>query len=218
MLLAEAGSFSQLFITTHYRPLRDQFRFARSPSTPVQLLELKPWNFDQGIRTGKTHGYAQELRQQLNEDDFHRDVIASKAGHLFESLLEFISRTYRCKVPHLIEPRFTLDELACAPNKALKKVLKIVRNENGVSEIELAPIYNKLSEAINVRNLVGCHFNQWAGELADQDVREMADLALELADTLICQHCGGLPTSEKSGSYWECSCKKTQMHPMHQPK
>ena len=218
MLLAEARSFSQLFITTHYRPLRDQFRFARKPTISVQLLELKPWNFSQGIRTGETRVQVQELREELDKEDFSRDTIASQAGQLFENMLEFISRTYRCKVPYFIEPCFTFGELASAPNKKLKKALKIVRSGNGASELELSPIYNKLSEAISVRNLVGCHFNLWAGELADQDVREMAELALELADTLICQHCGSLPNSNKSGSYWECNCKKTQMHPLQQPE
>ena len=222
MLMNEAPAFAQIVITTHYRPLRDQFRFARQPSTPVQLIELKPWNFDQGIRTGKTQLYAQELRQQLQNDDFRRDVIASQAGHLFEGLLEFISRAYRCKVPHIIEPRFSFGELTNSPNKALKKALKIVKresdNDSDASETRLEPIYRKLDGAINVRNLVGCHFNQLAGELADQDIREMAELALEMADTLICLHCGGLPTSNKSGSYWECHCKKTRMQPLQQPQ
>jgi len=220
MLLQEAGNFAQIVMATHYRPLRDQFRYARSPSTPVQLLELKPWNIEQGIRSGKTPIYVQELKQQLDEDTFRRDVIASQAGQLFENLLEFISRTYRCKVPHTIEPRFTFGELSSAPNKELKKKLKIIKkiSDTEIVETELKTIYDKLDEAIGVRNLVGCHFNQWAGELADQDIREMAELALEFADTLICSNCKSLATSNKSGSYWECSCKKTQMHPLQQPK
>lgn len=182
----------------------------------MQLIELKPWNFEQGIRSGKTKLYVEELRQQLKEDDFRRDVIASQAGQLFENLLEFISRTYRCKVPHTIEPRYTFGGLADALSKDLKKKLKIrkLNNEDKETVTELAPIYTKLKEAINVRNLVGCHFNLLAGELADQDIRDMAELALEMADILICENCGGLPVSNKSGSYWECSCKKTQMDPL----
>ncbi len=220
MLLEEADSFSQIVITTHYRPLRDQFRYARSPSASVQLVELKHWNFEQGIQSGKTKLYVEELRQQLEEDDFRRDIIASQAGQLFENLLEFISRTYRCKVPHTIEPRFTFGELASAPNKELKKKLKTVKkiSDDETIETELTTIYGKLDEAIGVRNLVGCHFNQWAGELGDQDIKDMAELALELADTLICELCGSLPISNKSGSHWECSCKKMQMHPLQQPK
>jgi hypothetical protein len=109
--------------------------------------------------------------------------------------------------------------LASAPNGKLKPALKLVRQDNGNPlETPLAPFYVKLQQAIQVRNLVGCHFNQWAGELSDQEVREMAELALELADALVCQHCGSLPLSNKSGSHWECSCKKTQMHPLQQPQ
>ena len=86
MLMKEATAFAQIVITTHYRPLRDQFRVARQPTTPVQLIELKPWNFDQGIRTGKTQLYAQELRQQLQEDDFRRDVIGFSGGATLREL------------------------------------------------------------------------------------------------------------------------------------
>ncbi|VAW57315.1 hypothetical protein MNBD_GAMMA07-2794 [hydrothermal vent metagenome] len=222
MLLSQSENFAQIIMATHYRPLRDRFRYSHNPTTPVQLIELKPWNFEQGIRSSKTKLYVDELRQQLKEDDFRRDVIASQAGQLFENLLEFISRTYRCKVPHTIEPRFTFGELASAPNKNLKQSLKIVQQKNDEQnnkqyETELQTIYNKLTEAINVRNLVGCHFNQWAGELGDQEIKDMAELSLELADALICIHCGSLPASKKSGSYWECYCKKTQMHPLQQP-
>jgi len=219
MLMEESTNFAQLIITTHYRPLRDQFRFARQPATPVQLIELKRWDFEHGIKSAKTTTYAEDLRMQLQQPEFRREAITAQAGILFESLLEFITRTYRCKVPHHAEPRFTFGELASAPNGKLKPALKLVRKDNGASsETPLAPFYEKLQQAIQVRNLVGCHFNQWAGELSDQEVSAMAELALELADTLVCQHCGSLPLSNKSGSHWECPCKKTQMHPLQQPQ
>ncbi len=218
MLLEESANFAQIIITSHYRPLRDKFRYARQPSTPVQLVELKPWDFMQGIKTGKALTYMEDLRHQLQLPDFRRESIAAQAGILFESLLEFISTTFRCRVPHLIEPRYTFGDLESAPNKKLKEKLEVLRLENGDAEkIPLRPLYDNLKQAIQVRNLVGCHFNQWAGELSDQEVREMAELAIKLADTLICQYCGSLPISNKSGSYWECSCKKTQMHPLIKP-
>ena len=43
MLMEESVNFSQVIITSHYRPLRDQFRFSRQPAVPVQLIELKYW-------------------------------------------------------------------------------------------------------------------------------------------------------------------------------
>lgn len=219
MLTAQASSFAQMIITTHYRPLRDRFRFAQQAAAQVQLIELKPWNFVQGIKSGKTLSYAADLRLQLQAPDFRRESVTAQAGILFESLLEFITQTYRCKVPHLIEPRYTFGELASAPNSKLKQALRIIKQENGKPvEMPLAPIYAELQQAIQIRNLVGCHFNQWAGELSDDEVKGMAELALKLADTLVCQHCGSLPVSNKSGSYWQCKCKQTQMHPLQQPQ
>ena len=219
MLIGESTSFSQLIITTHYRPLRDQFRFSKQPAAPVQLIELKEWDFLQGIKSGRALTYVEDLRHQLQQPEFRRVSITAQAGILFESLLEFITKTYRCKVPHHAEPRFTFGELANAPNNKLKSALKVIKQNNGnPQESLLAPVYEKLGKAIQVRNLVGCHFNQWAGELSDKEVREMAELALDLADTLVCQDCGSLPLSSKSGSHWECTCKKTQLHPLQQPQ
>lgn len=219
MIMEEAVNFAQLIITTHYRPLRDKFRYARQPTNHAQLIELKPWNFLQGIKGSKTLTYVEDLREQLQQPVFRREYITAQAGILFESLLEFITQTYQCKVPHLIEPRFTFGQLQSAPNRKLKQALKIIKHHNSDSEENLLePVYENLSQAIQVRNLVGCHFNEWSGELSDQEVKEMAELALTLADTLVCHYCGSLPVSNKSGSYWECSCKRTEMHPLQQPQ
>ncbi|ORU93719.1 MAG: hypothetical protein A6F72_07525 [Cycloclasticus sp. symbiont of Poecilosclerida sp. N] len=220
MLLEECNGFAQVVMTTHYRPLRDRFRYSHNSTAPVQLIELRPWNFEHGIRSGKTKLYVDELKQLLKEDDCRRDVIASQAGQLFENLLEFISRTYRCKVPHVIEPRFTFGQLANAPNKQLKKALEIVKQTNGGApkKTGLKQIYDELDSMIGLRNLVGCHFNELAGERSDEEIKNMAEQALKFANTLICDSCGGLPTSNKSGKYWECSCKETQMNPLSQPK
>ena len=219
MLTVQADNFAQLIITTHYRPLRDRFRFAQQAAARVQLIELKPWNFAHGIKLGKTLGYVTDLRAQLQDPNFRRESVTAQAGILFESLLEFISQTYRCKVPHIIEPHYTFGELAGAPNNKLKQALKVIRQENAkLVETPLKPIYDDLQKAIQIRNLVGCHFNQWAGELSDDEVKGMAELALKLADMLVCPNCGSLPVSNKSGSYWQCKCKQTQMHPLQQPQ
>ena len=59
--------------------------------------------------------YVEDLREQLQQPVLPRESIAAQAGILFDSLLEFIRQTYRCKVPHLIESRFTFGELQSAP-------------------------------------------------------------------------------------------------------
>ena len=219
LLVNQALHFSQLIITTHYRPLRDQFRFAKQASSTVHLLELKPWTSGIGVSVGSTKVYLDELKANLNKDGFSRDIVASQAGQLFESLLEFISKTYRCRVPHLSEPRYTFSDLANAPSKKLKKALTVKQHsDDSTVETKLEPIFSKLDEAIHIRNLVGCHFNELAGQLSDEEVRNMAHLAIEFSEALVCSSCGSLSTSEKSGSYWSCPCKSNEMHPLQEPK
>jgi len=218
MLTAQADSFAQMVITTHYRSLRDRFRFAQQEVAKVQLIELKPWDFVKGISSSKTLSYADDLCAQLQAPEFRRESMTAQAGILFEKSLEFISQTYRCRVPHRSEPRYTFGELANAPNRKLKQTLKIIKQENGeLTETSLEPIYDCLQRAIGIRNL-GCHFNQLAGELSDKEVKDMVKLALELDKVLVCPHCGSLPVSNKSGSYWQCKCGKTRMHPLQQPQ
>lgn len=221
MLLNQEENLGQIILTSHYRPLRDRFRFAQGASGKVHLLELKPWSIEQGIRTGETKTYRDDLKDRLAADDFQREAIAGHAGILFECLLEFISLTYACKVPHRADARYTFGDLACAPNNKLKSALSISKPDGeGRKQTALEPIFDRLRSATAVRNLVGAHFNQWAGELPDDAVREMAELAIELADTLICDHCGRLPVSKKPGNHWDCggTCKQTEMQPMLHPE
>ncbi|MEQ8939346.1 MAG: hypothetical protein RLT30_11685, partial [Gammaproteobacteria bacterium] len=220
MLINESSSVAQIIITTHYRQMRDRFRFTYN-SNAVQMLELKPWTLEGGIRIGRTLEAREELREKLLDENFDRQSVTSKAGILFESLLEYISLTYRCRVPHIPEQEYTFGDLASAPNSKLKNALKIVKMKGDVIlETPLKSFYEQLNEAIQVRNIVGCHFNKWGADLSDDDVRVVADLAVEFADTLICDECGRLPLNRKSGSYWDCGgeCKKTQMHPLQQPE
>lgn len=219
MLINESSNVAQIIITTHYRQMRDRFRFTYN-SNAVQMLELKPWSLESGIRVGRTLEYRDELRAKLQDKNFDRQVVASQAGILFESLLEYISLTYRCRVPHIPIQEYTFGDLAGAPNSKLKNALRIVKASGDVvNEIPLKPFYDRLIEAIQVRNIVGCHFNKWGADLSDDDVRKIAELSVEFADTLICEKCGRLPLSKKSGSYWDCGgqCKCTQMHPLQQP-
>jgi len=54
LLHDEAENFNQLVITTHYRPWRDRYRYARGPAASIQLIELLHWSLPRGIRHTKT--------------------------------------------------------------------------------------------------------------------------------------------------------------------
>jgi hypothetical protein len=48
-------------------------------------------------------------------------------------------------------------------------------------------------------------------------VKHFGELTVGFADVLICLNCGELPCRNRSGSYWQCRCGKTLMHPLTMP-
>jgi len=217
----EADHFNQIILTTHYRPWRDRYRNARGPGGKVLLLELRPWRIETGIAHDKTHLSADELRQALASSPFDRQSVASKAGVLLESMLDFLALKYACRVPRLPEPIYTLSQLFDSMNKKLKKTLRTdVLDKNGSVSVslEVEALLHQLEAGAFVRNQVGAHYNQTGALLADEEVRVFGEHTLTFADLLICAECGGMPTRDHSGSYWECACTRKRLHPLKEPK
>ena len=220
MLHGEASNFNQVIITTHYRSWRDRYRFARGPSGNVQLIELLHWSLSRGIRHTKTKLSVDELHDWLRSDPFERQIVASKAGILLESLLDHIALRYRCKLPRQAEPNYTLGDLVSSIDSKLSKALKIKKTEkdpNATIEIPLQDLINDISEMGWVRNQVGCHFSLPGMGVAATEVILFAERVTKLAEALVCECCGELPWRNRSGSFWECHCRQTELHPLTTP-
>jgi hypothetical protein len=80
----------------------------------------------------------------------------------------------------------------------------------------IGPLFDELERIAQVRNVVGCHFNELAGQLPEEDALRFARTVLELADHIIDPACGW-PKSDKSGSYWANSKQTRRLHPLKQP-
>jgi hypothetical protein len=68
-----------------------------------------------------------------------------------------------------------------------------------------------------VRNCVGCHLNTLGSEISDSDIRAFGQSVITLADTLICDSCGALPSRRPSGSHWQCACGNLELYPLVKP-
>lgn len=99
LLHDEASHFSQVIVTTHYRPWRDRYRWAKGPTANTQVIELGPWTLQNGLQAGQFFTAVQELHVIVGQAQFDRQVAASKAGIVLESLLDFITLKYRCAIP-----------------------------------------------------------------------------------------------------------------------
>ena len=218
LLHDETLNFNQLIITTHYRPWRDRYKYGGGPTSNIQLIELLHWSHPRGIMHTKTKLSVEELGEYLEDGKFDRQVVASKAGILLEGLTDHIALCYGCRLPRKAEPNYTLGELMDAISSKLKKVLKVEKISNGSSSLlELAPLLDEISPMTWMRNQVGCHFNISGMGVSDSDVRSFGEKTINLANSMICDTCGELPHRKKSGSYWDCKCDATKMHPLTMP-
>lgn len=220
LLHKEAATFRQVIVTTHYRPWRDRYRWAKGPIANTQMIELGPWTLEKGLNIGEFLTAIEELRKSVSIGPFDRQVVASKAGIILESLLDFLTLKYRCSVPRNPSGEHTLGELAQGIDSKLAKELRSRKppaKGEAKAETPLKPLIDTATEHGWVRNTVGCHFNSLGSEITDSEVRSFGNQVLRLADTLICPYCHTLPTKRPSGSFWQCGCRELELVPLVYP-
>lgn len=214
LLHDEAANFNQVIITTHFRAWRDKYRFFHAPSQQVQLIQLNRWSLERGITHSRDQAGVDELRDWLTREPFDRQIVASKAGILLEGMLDHLAQIYRCRLPRKADNDYSLVELARSFESKLKRVLLVQRN--GAS-IALEPYLARIDGTAWIRNQVGAHHNMAAASVPDDEVRAFAQLTLDFAAALVCPHCGQMPARTRSGSFYECQCGRTQLHPLVTP-
>lgn len=212
-----------VLITTHYRPWRDRYRYAKGPTANIQLVELLSWSHTKGIRHTKTKLEIETLQDLLAVEPIDRQGVASKTGILLEAALREICLLYRCKLPFEPEGRYHLAEYLGGLDSRLRGLLKCVSEAPSAGNSpsnETTTTLKQLLEAIEktsfVRNQVGAHFNLDGMNLTDDEVREFATATIALLDTLVCKGCGELPRRNQ-GSYFTCKCKAQQLYPLTIP-
>ncbi len=212
-----------VLITTHYRPWRERYRYAKGPAGNVQLIELLSWTKAKGIRHTKTKLEIDELRDLLRKEPIDRQVVAAKSGVLLEAALREISILYRCKLPLDAEGKHTLGEYLNGLDAKLRKLMQSVATNPGASPgadadctTTIQPLLDALDSIAWIRNMVGAHFNLDGMSLSDSEVSQFATATCAFLDALICRKCGELPRKNQ-GSFFTCGCKAQQLHPLTSP-
>ncbi len=166
-----------------------------------------------------------ELADAVRTTPFDRQITASKAGILLESILDNLCLRYRCRVARSADSSYTLGELLDATTALFKKA-EVRRpaleptgqpmNPPQFTTSKPDDVLGKLRALAFIRNQVGAHFNVSGLEIADSDVEGFADLTVQFADALSCPRCGQIP-SRDAETHFECSCPSTmavQMSPI----
>jgi len=216
MLEDELPNFAHTIVTTHYQVWRDKYRYGAGNA---QIIELMGWSLERGLRHTKTKLYVEELEHYRNTEPMDKQIVASKAGIFLELILDNLALQYQCKLPRKREQNYTLGELLGGFSARLKRNMKVQIVDNGTvtQEINLEEKMNVLPAESPIRNQVGCHFNEVGANYSEDDIKEMADKTIDLANDLICNDCGELPFRSGSGTYYECKCKKKRLYPLTEP-
>jgi wobble nucleotide-excising tRNase len=204
LLHEQAENFSQIVITTHYRPWRDRYRTHRAPGGKVHFIELRNWTKQNGITLQNGRVQMQELELALNNKSyFDRQVISSKSGILLENLLDYLTDIYEYHLPKRKDHKYTLGEMMDALQlKYLKNIKAIHVDANKIeTEHPLQPVIEELKKLVFIRNQVGAHFNL-DENASDDDVTLFGKKTLELGEILVCTQTGQLPLT-RSGDHWK---------------
>lgn len=218
MLVSISHDFKQLIVTTHYRYWLNIYKTGRGPLSNIQIVELGYWSLSNGIRTRAFKTEIMLLKKELEKEDFDRQVIASKAGVVLESILDFINLTYHLKIRRNNQFEYTLGELADSFSKDIEKTLRVILNQGTVNEnnILITPLVRKATNYNWVRNCIGCHYTKLSDDIPDNEVINFGNAVINLADSILCPICSSLPLRHISGSYWQCVCKDNplKMYPL----
>lgn len=215
LLTTESENFNQILVTTHQRRWLNAYKFGIKAKAKASVMELGVWSVDAGISLYPSPMEFEKLKQQVATEPLDRQAVCSKAGVLIEQMFDELTIQYRCGMPRVHPPEYTLANYWDGTTKLFKK-LKIHTTNLLDEEIEvpLAELHQKLHPYIGTRNQVGAHFNPSEEEFSDGDVREFAKLTLELAETLLCSECIGLSNKRnRNDGVWQCECGKTKMSP-----
>lgn len=218
LLYEESEHFLHCVITTHYRPWKEKFRWGLLRHGQCQFVELKPWSAAKGVSCGKTSlTPVAELGKLLAEEPPSAQLLCGSAGVVLEAVCDYLTAHYECAVPRR-KGKPTLGDLLPPIDKKLKPVLKIERRQadGSYAMVDLGPIFDKLQDMAQIRNIFGCHFNDLSMHLPEQDAIEFARLVHAAADALCCTD-EGWPMVEKAGSYWATRTETRRLHPYKKP-
>ncbi len=216
LLHDEAARFGRVIITTHYQPWLKRYLYNRTFGPHAQLVRLRPWSYASGMRAGTAKLAVDDLDASVRSADPDLQVVASKAGIVFENLLDHLTDLYECPLPKRPNPRYTLGELQDSIGGKLQKLLRLRRRDGDhATEVEVAPLLDALRVMTWIRNEEGCHLSL-DSTANDTEVLSFGEYVVELAAQLTCS-CGEMPRREKSGECWSCHCGRLELRPLVRP-
>lgn len=181
----------QLVITGHDRGWLAQLRalFNRK-GRPFVERTISRWSFDDGIEVGgPVRLRVDTVRAGLEQHD--ERMTAAATGILLEEVCQELSWRLGASVSRRQGDRYTLGDLWPGVAKALRKA-------------GLERRVDSVNQRLEIRNLLGGHFNDFADSIAWSDIRLLAEDVLAIYEAVRCDLCDDWIA--KLGNSLSCRC------------
>lgn len=189
----------QLFITCHDRLWLNQLKYLfNNASHKFKEYHITNWSFSNGpvIREVNLSSKDDTLKQAISTNNIR--IMASMSGLFLEKICQELSISLNCSIERKAGDKYTIGDLWPSIKKSLKKT-------------SLNPIVERIDKLLCIRNLLGCHYNEWAESFADEEVQLFAESVQELYDKTYCSNCNNwIIKSRSKGILFECQCRHLQ--------
>ncbi len=182
----------QLVITGHDRGWLAQLRglFSRRGRSMVER-RISRWSFSEGIHvTGATRLRVDTVRAGLEQHD--ERMTAAAVGILLEEICQELSWRVGTSVTRREGDRYSIGDMWPGLGKLLRS-------------LGLTSIVDGLNQRLEIRNLLGGHFNDFADSIPWSDTQALAEDVLALYEAVRCEQCDSWVRKIDAKSY-ACTC------------
>jgi len=166
----------QIIMTFHERLWREQFRTLCAQNNH-QLVnrDIASWSYLDGpILVQPNVDASVDCRQAMTSSS--PILIASQAGILLETMSDWLSKSLAASITRRPDDKYTLGDTWPGVSKILRRY-------------SVKPECEKIGDYLQLRNLVGAHYNEWAQNVSLAEVRAFATAVTELWSKVWCDTC-----------------------------
>lgn len=137
---------------------------------------IERWTFKEGPFLLEQNNYLVDDALICAIKTNNNTLIASSSGVLLEKICQQLSITLHISIHRTYGDKYTIGDLWPGIKKVLKKT-------------SLNELISSIDSLLSIRNMLGCHYNEWALALSDNEIISFANYVQELYDKVFCKEC-----------------------------
>lgn len=192
----------QIIVTAHDRLWLNQLRYLFANNNhEFKEFQITNWDFENGPTVASQSLKLYDDSLEIAIKSGNTTLMASTAGLMLEKICQNLSIELKIDIKRKKDDKYTIGDLWPGIRKQLKK------SKN------LETLVDAIQNSLYIRNLLACHYNEWAISLSDQEIREFAYNVQKLYENTFCQNCLSWISMENSSQliYAQCKCNQTRI-------